>query len=260
MHFLSRLGQVFSHFKPISLLDILLVAAVVYMGLRLIRGTRALQLAAGLGLYVAVYALSGVVGLHTLNWLLGRLLLPGVLILVILFQPELRLALERLGRRWIRVPTPFGGRATLPKVVSAIVRACSELSKRRHGALIALERTTGLDDIALTGVPLEARLSAPLLLSIFNPQSPLHDGAVLVRGDRVVAAGCLLPLPERSYQTEIAHTRHRAGLGLSEVTDAVAIVVSEETGSISLCHEGRMWRGLSEEELRERLLMLLGRE
>jgi len=260
MHLLSRVGEILSHFRFVSFLDVLLVAAVIYMGLRLIRGTRALQLAAGLGVYVVVYALSGAVGLSTLNWLLGRLLLPGVLILVILFQPELRMALERLGRRWIRVPTPFGGRATLPRVVGEIVRACSELSKRRHGALLAIERTTGLDDIASTGVPLEARLSAPLLLSIFNPQSPLHDGAVLIRGDRVVAAGCLLPLPERSYRTEIAHTRHLAGLGLSEVTDAIAVIVSEETGSISLCHEGTMWRGLSEEELRERLLTLLGRE
>lgn len=258
MNFLAHLGEVLSHFRLVSFFDVLLVAAVIYMGLRLIKGTRALQLAAGLGVYVVIYALSGAAGLNTLNWLLGRLLLPGVLILVILFQPELRLALERLGRRWIKVPTPFGGRATLPKVANEIVRACSGLSKRRYGALIAIERATGLDDIASTGVPVEARLSSPLLLSIFHPQGPLHDGAVVIRGERVVAAGCLLPLPEHSYRTGIGHTRHLAGLGLTEVTDAISVIVSEETGAISLCHEGNMWRGLSEEELRERLLTLLG--
>ncbi len=254
---LAGLREIFSHFTLSSLFDVLLVAAVIYGGLRLIRGTRALQLAAGLAVYAGIYALSGAMGLSTLHWLLGQLFLPGVLILVILFQPELRLALEKLGRGWIRAPVPFSRRVTLPRVVTEVVKACAEMSERKVGALIAIQRETDLDEVIATGVRLEARVSSHLLISIFQSQSPLHDGAVVIRGGRIVAAGCLLPLSDRPY-FGTAHTRHLAGLGLSETTDAVVVIVSEETGAISLCYEGRMVRNLSPEELRQRLFSLLG--
>lgn len=239
-------------------LDILLVAALVYWTLLMFRGTRAVPILTGLiGLSVGLL-LAEWLDLPGLGWLLGHIWPFWLVALVVLFQPELRRGLTRAG--YNPVVQRLGGRPTVPRarVVDEIVTAAEALSHRGVGALLVLERRTGLRQWADLGVPLDALVSADLVVSLFVPASPLHDGAVLVQGDRVVAAGCFLPL-SRSTQLERAlGTRHRAALGISEETDAVALVVSEQTGQTSLAVEGRIETPSDFGELRRRLAALGG--
>lgn len=244
-----------STFRPGNLLDILIIAFIFYWLLLLVRGTSAMAVLRGaLVLLVAAHILGSLLQLTTLNWLL-RNSLPALLVAVpVLFQPELRRALERIGRT--NVPELLRAHTTRPHIIDIVVAACQRLSGRRVGAIIVIERETGLEDHAETGVRLDAVPSVELLLSIFQPGSPLHDGAVIVREDRVIAAGCVLPIAE-SAPPDLG-TRHRAAIGITEQTDAIAVVVSEETRQISLAHNGQLHRNLTPEQLRAWLAKLFG--
>ena len=244
----------------LDILDILLVTVLVYQILLFIRGTRAVQLILGLIGLLLLYALSVRLGLDTVSWLLRQLGIVIPIAFLILFQPELRRILEQLGRG-APLAGAFGsplGREEAIRLIGDVARAARVLAIRKTGALIVLERTTGLSDVVETGIKVEAAVSVPLLLTIFQPNTPLHDGAVIIQGNRILAAACLLPLSENPTLSKTLGTRHRAGLGISEQTDAVAIAVSEETGIISAAADGVLRRGLSEEELKIYLLALFG--
>ncbi|MBI5300844.1 MAG: TIGR00159 family protein [Chloroflexi bacterium] len=244
---MSALGELISRFTLSSLLDILLVALVIYGLFYLIQGTRAVQLLRGIlfVVFLAVLA-STIFQLTAFNWLI-RNSIPALLVAIpVVFQPELRRALERLGRPGMLLTRR---NFSVSHVITTITRAASELAEQRCGALIVLEGTTGLQDFVDTGVMLDAQLSADLLLSIFFKNAALHDGAVIVRDDRIVAATCMLPLSENNSLSRELGTRHRAALGVTEGTDAIAVVVSEETGAISVAHNGRLVRRLDEGEL-----------
>lgn len=224
-----------------DVVDILLVTTIIYGLLVLIRGTRAVSLLRGL-LVLALFflGLSTFIDLPAFSWLV-RNILPALLIAIpVIFQPELRRALEQLGRTG-RVMRLFR-RNRESKAVSAVARACLRLSQRRHGALIVFEQDTGLQEYVDTGILLNAEPSQDLLLTIFNKHTELHDGAVIVRGETVVAAACVMPLSTSSLSDRQMGLRHRAALGISEVSDAVAVVVSEETGQVAIAHNGRILR------------------
>lgn len=246
-------------FRALDLLDIAIVAALVYQVLWLVRGTRAVQLASGLAVLFAVYTASRILKLNTLQWVLSYLGVVIPIALLVIFQPELRRMLEQLGRGGVFVSgLSLGlGREETIRLVNDVARACRILAGRKTGALIVLERRTGLNDIVESGIKMDALASVQLLITTFFPNTPLHDGAVVIRGNRVMAAGCLLPLSENPHLGRTLGTRHRAAVGISEATDAVAVVVSEESGVISLARGGTLSRGLSEEELKVTLLGLL---
>ena len=244
-----------------DLVDILVVTIIVYQVLMLIRGTRAVQLVSGLAVLFGVYVVSRWLGLYTLQWLLGYVGLVVPIALLILFQPELRRMLEQLGRGGVSLVglSPHGlDREAAIRLINDVTRAARVLGSRKIGALVVLERQVGLQDVIDTGIRVDGVVTVQLLINIFYPNTPLHDGALIVRGNRVAAAGCLLPLCERPGLARGMGTRHRAALGITEDTDAVAVVVSEETGTISLAQEGRVRRGLTEEELKVALLALAG--
>jgi len=235
----------------IDIIDILIVAVIIYELLLLTRHTRGSALLKGLFLLLVIMLLSNLVGLKSLNWLMLAILQNGALVLVILFQPEFRKALERMGRS--RLLTK-GNRRSVDEerdtVTSEIVQTVVDLSRRRVGALLVFERKTGLEDVIETGTRLNAEISAPLLENIFEPNTPLHDGAVVIRDDQVIAAACILPLAEASGVSRELGTRHRAAIGISENTDAAVVVVSEETGIVSMARDGALKRPLSTDELK----------
>ena len=250
---LNSLHWTLARFSLLSLLDILVVTGVFFWVLLLIQGTRADQVFRGVVLLLAIaYALSYGLGLTLLTWLLQRSVPALFFAIPVIFQPELRRALEQLGRtsRIVAHPLSTLSPPSAGHTIGAIVNACEQLSRERTGALIAVERRTGLQEYARTGVRLSSRVSAELLVYIFIPNAPLHDGAVIVRGDHIIAAGCVLPLSDNFPAGASLGTRHRAGLGLSEVTDALAVIVSEETGAISLASNGRLYTNLNGERLR----------
>ncbi len=255
-YYLWVLGQL----SPSAALDILLVTAVVFFLLEAVKETRAATLLRGaLVLFLMVILASTLLNLTTLSWVL-RNALPAMLIAVpIVFQPELRRALESLGRRsdFLSLLTRQS-RAEDQAMIDEVVRAVDELARLRHGALIVIERTTRLNDMAAGGVPIEGKLTAELLANIFYPNSPLHDGAVILRQAKVLAASVVLPLGEGNLEYRYLGMRHRAAIGVSEQTDAVAVVVSEETGRISIAVDGTISQGLALEELRTRLSGLMG--
>lgn len=243
-------GWTFSQFTWISLVDIALVTAVFYALLYAIRGTQAVQLLRGLivvTLIIILVTTSVLDNLTAFRWLVSRTLTALLVAIPVIFQPELRRALERLGRAGL-ILRPTSKESTT-RIVSSVSRAARELSERRHGALIVIERETGLENIAETGTRMDALISSDLLVTIFHPRTPLHDGAVIVRGDRVVAATAVLPLPENPSATRSMGTRHLAALGVTAVSDAIAVVVSEETGTISVARFGRIARNLDEGRL-----------
>lgn len=246
--------ELLSHFTLSSVVDILLVALVFYGLFYFIQGTRAVQLLRGtlLVIFLAILA-SSVLRLTAFNWLI-RNSIPALLVAIpVIFQPELRRALERLGRPGALIARR---NVSAAQTVNTIARAAAELSHQGFGALIVLEGSTGLQDFVDTGVLIDARLSEDLLLSIFYKNSALHDGAVIVREDRIVAAACMLPLSESATLDRELGTRHRAGIGVTEGTDALAVIVSEESGSIAIAHNGRLVRRLDEGELNRLLFRL----
>ncbi len=237
-----------------DILDVLLVAAVIYQGYLLVNGTRAVNVVRGVLIFAAIWLLSSLTNLSALSYLLGRAGTVGLFALVVVFQPELRGALERLGRPRSR-DAGRGGAALLD-----LSRAAERMAERRTGALIAIERLTPLGEYARSGVLLDAQISAPFLEALFAHNAPLHDGGVIVQRDRVVAAACLFPLQASDGTYRRYGTRHRAALGLSELTDAVVLVVSEERGSVRLAVQGRLGPELSTSELRDRLRELVYEE
>jgi diadenylate cyclase len=224
-----------------SLLDILLVTAVIYVTLLLIRGTRAVQVLRGLIVLALFFALlSALFDLPAFSWLINTSLPALLLAIPVIFQPELRRALEQVGRtgRWLRLLR----RNQENPIVTAVKETVFRLSQRRHGALIVFEQDTGLQEYVDTGIPIDGYVSVELLLTIFNKHTELHDGAVIIREDKVAAAACVMPLSTSSLSDRQMGLRHRAGLGISEVSDAVALIVSEETGQVSIAQNGRMLR------------------
>lgn len=238
-----------------DIMDIAIVTYILYRLILLIRGTRAEQLVKGLIILLIAWVTSGLLGFRTINWLLQGLMTVGLIAVPIIFQPELRKALEHLGRGKLfqRNLYEFEDdefRALLEELMKAI----PVLVKKKIGALVVLERETGLKDIIETGIKIEGVVTAELLINIFMPRSPLHDGAVIIRGNVIAAAGCFLPLTENPNLSKELGTRHRAGMGITEVSDALAIIISEETGVITLAHNGKLTRYLDEKTLRSTLL------
>ena len=230
--------------------DILIVTVVFYNLILLLRGTRAIRMLAGLGLLLAVSFAANRIGLHAVSWVLQNLLGAIVLVVIILFQPELRRALANMGRApLLRFLDPIKEE----RVLQECVRGTQALAAKRIGALIALQRETDLRGFVDGGVGFDARVSRELLFSIFLPASPVHDGAVLIQGNRLSQAGCFLPLSQNPGLPKELGTRHRAALGLSEETDAAVIVVSEETGAVSLAVGGELLRGLDAPALQREL-------
>ena len=234
-----------------DILDILLVAFIIYQLLLFLRGTHAVQMALGALVLVVLYWTSLLANLQTVNWLLRTFLPFLVFGIIVVFQAEIRKVLARLGK------TPFLGSFSgkrKEEVIDEVVLAATTLASSRTGAIIVIERDMGLRSYIETGIALDALLTYDLLVNIFNPETPLHDGAVIIQGNRAAAAACFLPLTVNPELSRALGSRHRAAIGLSEDTDAVAVVVSEETGIISLVEEGRIHRELDGRQLRQALL------
>lgn len=242
----------FRFFEWRSIIDIAVVTVVLYQLLMLIKGTRAVQLLKGLLVLLVVSNLVVFLQLSTISWMLNQVWKMLVVALPIVFQPELRRALEQLGRgKFIsRHPITLGSEE-FSQMVEELVRCTQVLAKNRIGALMAVERETGIEDYVETGVKIDGVVSSEFLVNIFIPNTPLHDGAVIIRGNRVAAAGCFLPLSENPHIQKELGTRHRAALGLTEVSDSLAIIVSEETGAISVAIDGILTRFLDEKTLEE---------
>jgi len=235
--------------------DIIVVTYVLYRLFMLVRGTRAVRIVLGIATFVLVLALSNMVGLKTLGWLLDKATILGPVALVILFLPELRQAIEGFGRLRVGklqfMPKFGAGVSTEAQTIEQIVAAIAELAAESTGALIVIERGAPLEEIANNGVIVNARVSAPLLGSIFYEGNPLHDGAVIIRGDTIVSAACRLPLSDSNRLSQNVHMRHRAGVGVTEALDCISIIVSEERGSISYAKEGRLRKLTNHHELRD---------
>jgi len=243
-------------FRWIDVADIAIVTVLVYYILLWLQGTRAVTLIRGILVILLIYLTGRLIGLYTLNWIFDRVLAVIAIMLVIIFQPELRRTLERFGRGKMLgklgfTPTPHGS-----FYVRHVVRAVEQLSETKIGALIVIERLSGMSEYLESGVKLDALLTAELIISIFNPKSPLHDGAIVVQGDRIVSSSVLLPLSESRLLDKRLGTRHRAAVGISELTDAMVIVISEKTGIISLAENGYLTRFLTRDQLEERLFSL----
>ena len=244
------------HQHPFEILDVLLVAVLIYWVYLLLKETRAMRILYGIAFLAIIMLLGRLLQLGTLNFILTYVLAGLVVAIPVVFQPELRAALERLGRT--RFVGEFGKlkKYEIENVVLEIISAVDFLSKNRQGAIIVLTRQTGLRDIIQTGVRLDAQVTRQLLINIFAPKTPLHDGAVILSGDRVIAANCWLPLPEQEFNFDLG-TRHRAAAAITSETDAIVIVVSEETGKISLAVGGNLTVDLTSAQIKEFLTNLL---
>jgi diadenylate cyclase len=251
------LASILDQVRPTTILDIGITALLIYWLFSLIRGTQAVRLVIGVTVLFVVYFAAQALQLRLLTQILQAGAVVGLFAVVVVFQPELRRALDRIGRvgslGWIL----SAERRTVDIVASEVARAAALLSAEGHGALIVLERETGLEEIAESGVMIHGDLSADLLRTIFMPRSALHDGAVIVRDGRILAAGALLPLAETTVSQERYGTRHRAALGITEQTDAIVVVVSEENSQISLVQRARIVRNLNEQQLARSLRSLL---
>jgi diadenylate cyclase len=252
---LADVFSIFSRLDRSSVIDILLVSVIFYWLFTLIQGTHAVPLLRGVIIIVVItVVITNLVQLTAFSWLI-RNTLPALLVAIpVVFQPELRRLLERLGRGSTGLFALHPRETAFRHMFELIAQACAQMSQARHGALIVLERDTGLQDIIETGVSLNADVTREIMLTLFFPKTALHDGAVIIRGDRIVAAGCVLPLSTASIEDRDLGTRHRAALGVTEGSDAIAIVVSEETGIVSIAHNGRIIRRLDESRLTKVLL------
>ena len=237
----------------INLVDIILIWFVIYKLLMVIKGTKAVQLLKGIFVIVIVKVLSDVIGFRTLSWLMGEALSWGFIAIIIIFQPELRRALEQIGRGKLFSRGVSQEEDEREQMIDAISTATAYMAKRRIGALISIERETGLNEYIETGIEIGSKITSEMLINIFIPNTPLHDGAVIIQKQKVAAAGCYLPLSESPFISKELGTRHRAALGISEVTDCLTVIVSEETGSISLTRNGELHRDLSQEAFKEML-------
>ena len=244
----SLFTNLFQHTDGHNVVDVLLLAVIIYQIIKLVMHTRSNSLFKGIAAILVMAWLSGVLRLSAINWLLTQIISMGILFIVILFQPEFRRGLEQIGRsKLMRRMIGLPGRQNGERVeddVSEIVRAMSSMARKKIGALIIVERHTGLGDVIESGTRVDAQISAPLIENIFEPNTPLHDGAMVIRNRRIEAAACILPLSQDPTISRDLGTRHRAAIGITETTDAVALIVSEETGIISMAREGRLTRHL----------------
>ena len=265
LEFWRNFSGTISTFSLVDVFDILAVALIVYYGLKLVRETRAIQLVKSIGIIFAIYFISELpffnYSMIALNFLIGTILDSGLVVLAVLFQPEIRRALERIGRGKISDIGIFQGadgkEEQTRELIETLCKSCEALSASRTGALIVIERDIKLGDIVATGTVIDAAPCEAIISSIFFKNSPLHDGAMVIRDSRIHAAGCLLPLSANGEIARELGTRHRAALGMSEVSDAVILVVSEETGSISAAVDSRIRRELSVNSLRKLLTLQL---
>jgi diadenylate cyclase len=246
--------ELLSNFRLRDAIDIGIIAFFIYRIIDLIRGTRAVQMLIGLVVVFLAFLSSQYFDLYALNWILDNFLGSILLVIVVIFQDDIRRALTQVGTR------PFFGveSGLHGQDLEEIVRAAVLLASKRIGALIVLQRDVGLNDFVEVGTRLDARVSKELITSIFQPLSPIHDGALIIHKGRIIAAGCFLPLTTNPHVSKTLGTRHRAGIGLTEETDAVVIVISEEEGAISMVRDGRITRGVDAATLRSTLLRLLG--
>ena len=245
------INDLFGRLTINDLIDVVLISFVIYQLIQLMRRTRASQVIKGLGIIIVAAWLVNALELQALGTIFDAVIVNAPVVLVVLFQPELRRVLEQIGQRTgIDRAQPEkleGGHSVVDNVVDAMLR----LSKRRVGALIVIEQRTGMRDVLQTGTMVDSLVTSQLLENIFEPNTPLHDGAVILNGLRIVAAGCVLPLTDNNMLSKELGTRHRAGLGITEATDAVSLIVSEETGTISMAKAGRLTRHLDGDALRK---------
>ena len=255
----------FSTFGLRDIFDILCLAAFLFALYLFVRNRRAGKLLTGVGITVAIFVLSYVFNMHAVRYVLGGFFTYGLIVLAIIFQPELRAAMERIGSVPFNGIKSIGGSDTrdlsaAPTAVAAITEAAKNMSFSKTGALIVIERSTKIGEYISTGTTVNADLSPELLCAIFVNKAPLHDGAVIIRNGRLYAAGCYLPLSDKSDISKGLGTRHRAAIGLSEQSDAIVVVVSEETGTISIAYKGELFREFTSVSLRRKLLQLLRRQ
>ena len=266
VNWISRIVSFIPAIRWNNVLEILIISVLIYYILIWIRDTRAWTLLKGIFVICAFVLFAYVFNMDTILWLFQNLISVAIISIFVLFQPELRRALEQLGRKNILASfLNFSGNVaaneqeakTAEKTKTEIIKACIEMSKARTGALIVIEQDVQLSEYERTGIFLDSLVSSQLLINIFEHNTPLHDGAVFVRDNRIVAATCYLPLSDNMLLSKELGTRHRAGVGISEVSDSITLIVSEETGMISVAHDGMLFRGLSQEELREQLSTLM---
>jgi diadenylate cyclase len=244
-----------SEIRITYIIDIAIIAFVLYKLLSLIKETRAEQLVKGFIIILVIAKVSEWAELYAVNFILQSTFTIGLIALVIIFQPELRKALEHLGRsQWFLSSNKKGINDEQERIVNEIADAAGVMSRKKIGALIVVERMIGINDIVETGTVTDAKVSADLLMNIFYPKSPLHDGAVVIKNNRIMAAGCLLPLSTNKYISKELGTRHRAAMGMTETSDALIVVVSEETGAISMAVEGKLQRFLDPTTLKELMI------
>ncbi|CEG24381.1 DNA integrity scanning protein DisA [Planococcus massiliensis] len=237
----------------VNVIDILLVWFVVYKLITIIKGTKAVQLLKGIFFIIIAYLITQALNLETLGWIMQQVLNWGFLAIIIIFQPEMRRALEQLGRGKLFSSSQLNEESERGRLIDAMSKSVSYMAKRRIGALISIERETGLSEYIETGIPMNSDITSELLINLFIPNTPLHDGAVIIQKNRIAAAACYLPLSESPFISKELGTRHRAALGISEVTDAITVIVSEETGAISLTANGDLHRNLSLEDFEVKL-------
>jgi diadenylate cyclase len=235
-----------------DIVDVLIVSYIIYRLIIMVRGTRAVQLLRGIVLLVITWALSTWLNLYTLKWLMNQMFTFGVVTVLIIFQPELRRALEQLGRGKLFMRSS-PEEQDVSHQINEVIKSVNYLALRKIGALIVFERNTGLNDYIESGIKMHSKLSMELLCNVFVPNTPLHDGAVIIRSSQIMAAGCYLPLSENPFISKELGTRHRAAIGVTEVCDAISVVVSEETGQVSLAMNGQIVRDIKEESLISKL-------
>lgn len=251
---MNQIRLIFSNMSFASIIDIVIVYFLIYYGYILIKNMRAKQLVKGIFLIIVVMKLTSIFKLYALNWILENTVQVGFIALIVIFQPELRRALEFIGRSsMFSLTTLDKNQDTSEKVIKEVSSAITSLARQKIGALIIFEQKTGLNEIIDTGTKLDSSISSGLLINIFIPNTPLHDGAVIVRNYRLAAAGCFLPLTDNNLLSKDIGTRHRAAIGITEKSDCVAVIVSEETGYISYAVDGRLYRNIDVNEL-ERIL------
>ena len=257
--FYDTLLTQFSFIQITDIFDILILAYVIYKGLKFIRDTKTIQLLKGIIILVVIMQVSYFADLHAVYYLLANAMQLGLIAILIMFQPELRRGLEHLGRQGMSKRLSFDGEYDnkTEEVIKETVEACQVMAKSRIGALIVFERKEKLGEIIETGIDINADVSSELIVNIFIPKTPLHDGAMVIRNNKIAAATCYLPLTQNQRLSKELGTRHRAGIGLSEDADAVVVIVSEETGKISIALGGELITNLTPEILEEKLMLLL---
>lgn len=245
--------DIFASIGIADIIDILIVSYVIYKVIQLVRGTRAVQLLKGILVVVIAWLLSIWFNLDTLRWMMNQMITVGVVAIIVIFQPELRRALEQIGRGKLFVRGSLEEDSDIHLRINEVIKATNYLSRKKIGALIVFERETGLNDYIESGIAMQATISSELLINTFIPNTPLHDGAVIIKQNQIMAAGCYLPLSENPFISKELGTRHRAAIGMSEVSDAICVIVSEETGQVSLAINGQIVRDIKDESLISKL-------